>query len=214
MKRICLFLLAAVLLISNAAGEDRSEEILEWIQWQTEGLGLDIEEDIGCEWDGYTECIEVPDDADFWWQNLGDFALDSFADSYSVDSHSLYYAVQEGVLFSKDMTILYRYPPMKTGWYYQVPSTVVRIEAMAFTENYYLQEVVIPDSVAAIGDDTFNRSRIRKIHLPESIEELDVEAFTWCPCLEEMIVKQGSYCWIEFENAREYIDFFEIIKAY
>ncbi len=210
--KIFIIIVMLTLLLKVARCETTDDLKREWQNWRI--LTLELEDDI--EWDGTTYEIAIPEDPDFWWMNLG--MDDLFASSYACESSSAYYAVIDGVLFSADLTILYRYPPMKAGWYYLIPSTVECIEQGAFLDNYYLREVIVCDSVRTICSDAFNHTGIRRIHLPPSIIDFDVEAVSWMPCMEEMIVKEGSECWRELKFAEEsgYMDYYErnIVKVY
>ena len=60
----------------------------------------------------------------------------------------------DGVLFSKDKTVLAHYPQGKVGAY-EIPSGVTRIFGYAFDHARQLTEVTIPASMATIGDNVF-----------------------------------------------------------
>jgi hypothetical protein len=60
----------------------------------------------------------------------------------------------DGVLFSKDMTRLVRCPEAKTGAY-EIPDTVVSIDASAFAGCRHLESIRIPDGVESAGRDAF-----------------------------------------------------------
>ena len=61
---------------------------------------------------------------------------------------------ENGVLFSKDKTVLYIYPAGKSG-NYTIPSGVKSIDESAFSACQNLTGVTIPDSVTAIGSSAF-----------------------------------------------------------
>ena len=129
----------------------------------------------------------VKDGPEEWYQIECDSLL---TEAYEVSPDSQYYAVINGVLFSKDLTTLYCYPAMKKGWYYQVPSTVKTIAADAFFGAYYLRELVIPDSVTTIEEGwTFVEACVETIHFPPSItSEFDPDQFTYLPYIKDVIV--------------------------
>ena len=53
-------------------------------------------------------------------------------ENIKVEEENPYYCSVDGVLFNKDKTVLYRYPPCKAGDLYTVPSSVVDVEGDAF----------------------------------------------------------------------------------
>jgi hypothetical protein len=59
------------------------------------------------------------------------------------------------VLFDKSLTTLYRYPTSLGGGYYSIPGSVTNIASGAFQYCKGLTNVVIPDSVASIGNPAF-----------------------------------------------------------
>jgi len=64
------------------------------------------------------------------------------------------YCSQDGVLFTKDLSVLIRYPAAKPGSSYTVPSTVTSIDDGAF-DACRMTQIIIPDSVASIGKEAF-----------------------------------------------------------
>ena len=132
-------------------------------------------------------CELIASDMDAWYDLNGNVFL---IEEYCVDDENPYYTVIDGVLFSKDLTILYRYPAMKTGWYYQIPSSVKTIESDAFLGVYYLRELVIPDSVITIADGVvFQEACLETIHFPKSIETVfDIENLSYLPYATRIIV--------------------------
>lgn len=65
------------------------------------------------------------------------------------------YTAKDGVLFSKDMSVLLCYPIYKDENHYDIPQTVRRIAEEAFKQNYFLKTVSIPASVSKFGDGLF-----------------------------------------------------------
>ena len=78
-------------------------------------------------------------------------------EAFYVDSANPRYASLDGVLFSKDMTNIYRYPQGKKDTVYVLPATVTRVEgegngySYPFFDNPYLQHIVFPESVEYIA---------------------------------------------------------------
>jgi len=72
-----------------------------------------------------------------------------------VDAANAAYAGQEGVLFSRTLGTLVRYPPGKTEVSFTVPSGVTGIDDGAFEGCSSLAEITIPAKVNKIGKDVF-----------------------------------------------------------
>ena len=82
--------------------------------------------------------------------------------SIQVAGDSRSYSAADGVLFSKDGSVLYSHPPAK------------EISA----------EYTVPSDVREIGDYAFRRKAIRILHVPEGVETIDWEAFGYNKTLE------------------------------
>ena len=217
MKKIKILLIISVmfsLFLQEGGCESIDNMTYEWNNWRINSLGYDDEH----EWDGNTYEMSVPEDPDFWWKDLYKNNNNIYTFAYTCNSSSIYYSVIDGVLFSADLKTLFKYPPMKKGWYYLIPSTVECIEAEAFADNFFLQEVVVCDSVKIIREDAFNRSRITRLHVPASVIDFDFESISQAICLKDIIVKEGSECWQSLKIAEDsqYSDFIErgIVKVY
>ena len=73
----------------------------------------------------------------------------------TVDSENQYYTSQDGVLFNKDMSELIRYPEGKANDTYEIPQSVEVICEAAFRSCKLLKNVLVPESVDQIKNDTF-----------------------------------------------------------
>lgn len=134
---------------------------------------------------------------------------------YVVDANNDYFCVIDGILYSKDLTILYLYPPRKEGWYFQVPTTVQTIGDCAFTGSRNLREIVIPETVINLdGDDTFNYSSVEIIHFPQSITAFDPIGLYHLPCIKKLIVPQDSIIERDLMMMQNYIDYTDVILTY
>ncbi len=71
-------------------------------------------------------------------------------ESIAADSANAVFASVDGVLFSKDMSVLYAYPQNKADVEYTIPSSVQKIAYGAFYLNYTLEKLYIPDTVTEI----------------------------------------------------------------
>ena len=73
------------------------------------------------------------------------------------------FTYEDEVLYSKDKTILYAYPMIKENQTFTIPSTVTKINSGAFYVNFYIKDIIIPESVVYIGHDNFTYSDIKTL---------------------------------------------------
>lgn len=78
-----------------------------------------------------------------------------YLDFITVDENNALYTTVDGVLYNKDMTILIRVPATRSGQFV-VPDTVIGISQYAFSDTANLESLVLPVSLASIGDRVFN----------------------------------------------------------
>lgn len=76
------------------------------------------------------------------------------------DNHPVF-AVRDGVLFDRDITVLVYYPSAKQGDY-EIPETVKVINSGVFYGNTNIGTLTIGKNVAKIGDKAFMESKISK----------------------------------------------------
>lgn len=93
-----------------------------------------------------------------------------------------------------------------------LPSTLVRIDGLAFWQNTSLKSIIIPDGVRSIGERAFEFCEnlkdvnlgnglqsigdgafaqieaLQKIDIPQSVTEIGSDAFGYCPNLKDVIV--------------------------
>lgn len=78
-----------------------------------------------------------------------------------VDDNHPVFAVRDGVLFDRDITVLVYYPSAKRGDY-EIPETVKVINSGVFYGNTNIGTLTIGKNVAKIGDKAFMESKISK----------------------------------------------------
>lgn len=109
-----------------------------------------------------------------------------------VSPQSNYFCNKNGVLFSKDESVLYCYPSQLKSNSYKIPNTVEVIEYSAFAHSK-LENVQIPDSVKRIENGAFYFSdRLNKINIPSSVEYIGKSIFKLCYNLKEINVDDNN----------------------
>ena len=68
-----------------------------------------------------------------------------------------------GIIYSKDKTVLYCYPIEKTAETFEIPSTVKRIWYSAFRNNWYVKNIIIPEGVIEIGGSNFYNTELNSL---------------------------------------------------
>lgn len=86
----------------------------------------------------------------------------------------------EGVLYSKDGTILINYPKAIKGSTFTVPEGVTEISAYAFVNCLGLKLIEIPDGVTHIGEEAFISCGIESIYIPKSVVSIGDSVFMSC----------------------------------
>lgn len=96
---------------------------------------------------------------------------------FNVSAVNSIFSSTSGVLFNKNKTTLVHYPSGNVNTSYTVPNSVTEIGSPAFSGGIYLQSVVIPDSVTALGGGFQQNSSLRSITLGSGISEIPGAAF-------------------------------------
>lgn len=104
-----------------------------------------------------------------------------------VDEDNTMYSSDNGVLYSKDKTVLLACPD-KTITAYIIPEGVRRIGDCAFIDNSALSDVSLPSSLEDIGNYAFAECiRLKNADLRPSVQHIGEGAFTGCTNLDEVI---------------------------
>ena len=99
----------------------------------------------------------------------------------TVDTGNQWMCSVDGVLFSRDTTVLYQYPNGREGSYV-VPPSVRRINSNAFRNSIGLSAITIPDNVTELGNNILvNCPNLEKAVLPDHLTFLD--CFAYCSSL-------------------------------
>ncbi len=103
---------------------------------------------------------------------------------FIVDENNQEFCDVDGVLFSKDKTVLIKYPPARKCDCYVVPDGVKRIDDCAFYECQEIGEILLPDSVEEIGYGAFACCPfLTDIHIPKTLKVCEEGAFEETPWL-------------------------------
>jgi hypothetical protein len=116
--------------------------------------------------------------------------------SFNVNNTHTSLSSANGVLYNKNFTTLYQYPPGKTDYSFIIPNTVTTIYDSAFQYSK-LRRIIIPNSVTSINDIAFQYSNLESVTIPNSVTTMGGNNnFSQCPNLVN----------INFSNSRTYIN--------
>ena len=108
-------------------------------------------------------------------------------ESFTVASGNTAYTAVGGVIYTKDMKTIFRYPPAKADTSFRIQNTVNRIEDNAFRDALYLEKLEIPESVTAIGSCAFDTAKkLNNLVIPSKVTDLDAYLFRNCSSLNTL----------------------------
>jgi uncharacterized repeat protein (TIGR02543 family) len=105
-----------------------------------------------------------------------------------------------GVLYSKDTTILIKYPAAAAATSYAIPSAVRRICEHAFSDNQKVEQITIPNSITIpTATDTIRELswasyavagclKLTSVNIPEGITRVGSGAFKGCSSLSTILI--------------------------
>jgi hypothetical protein len=100
-----------------------------------------------------------------------------------------YYEEKEGVLFSKGLKNLIKYPEGKQDAQYTIPPTISNIESRTFADCTSIESIVISDSVTNIGECAFqNCTSLNSIVIPNSVTNIGAHAFYGCTSIKSVTI--------------------------
>ncbi len=92
-----------------------------------------------------------------------------------------------GVLFSKDCTTLYLYPPAKSDASYTIPDSVISLEYCSFASNRYIASVISGTGLTTIDRFAFSGcSNLKRITLRNNLGKIGFNAFMSCSSLSNV----------------------------
>ena len=109
----------------------------------------------------------------------------------TVDATNAYYSSVDGVLFNKTKTELIQCFTSKKGEYI-IPSTVTKIDQMAFNKCSGLTSVTVPSTITMIDGATFmDCTELTSVSLPSTITAIGNSAFYNCNKLVSIALPAG-----------------------
>ncbi len=136
--------------------------------------------------------------------SIGSFAFSGCTalGSIDVENENRIYSSADGVLFSKNQSVLIQYPTGRSATSYTVPNTVVSIGEGAFKDCKNLNSVIISDSVTSAGYYAFeNCINLNEITVPLSLDCVgynDRPIFDNCVIIDKITFTKGSGTWYKY----------------
>ena len=111
---------------------------------------------------------------------------------FIVDEKSEYHTVDEnGCLFSKDMTKIFRFPPGSALTEYSIPDSVTEIGSRAFYYCRKLEKVSVPDSVTAMDFAAFSGClHLKEARIPPGVTYFGWAVFNSCNELQQITIPE------------------------
>lgn len=111
----------------------------------------------------------------------------------SVAEDNLYFSSQDGVLFSKDGSMLLFYPPNREGTEMAIPETVTGIETNAFLGSRNLKRITVPEGVSTLTTFVFKEAQqLETVYLPSTITTIDSFAFSYVATVPTVYTPKNS----------------------
>ncbi len=99
------------------------------------------------------------------------------------------YTSVDGVLFNANKTVIISYPRNKAGNFYDIPSTVTRIEANAFTSCKNLKGITLSSGLKTIGDYAFyNCTSLTTMRIEGKIVSIGKYSFYKCSNISNIVI--------------------------
>ena len=150
-------------------------------------------------------------------RNVAEIALDAFQNcpnvtSYMCNSMNAHFKSVNGILYSKDMTMLVAFPPSSPATSFDIPETVTKLQGHAFFQNKNLTRINIHERVTWLGRAVFGRcekldslyipdnvtymgpsvcfccEELKYVHISANIDSIHDDAFGYCTALKELTV--------------------------
>ena len=115
------------------------------------------------------------------------FANCSTLQNINVAKDNEHYTSIDGILFSKDLTTIFKLPIGKNLEKYQIPNSVTTIDNSAFWGCSSLKSIDIPNSITTIGNSAFwDCSSLKSINIPNCVTTISNSTFLNCSSLQSI----------------------------
>lgn len=112
--------------------------------------------------------------------------------SINVDVNNTVYSSENGVLYNKDKTTIYKYPEGKTDSVFEIPSSVTTVGEYAFNNCVNLTSVTIPKTVSQIQRYAFYGCKnVNSLDIPNNITTIEPYSFAECRNLTKIEIPYG-----------------------
>lgn len=112
--------------------------------------------------------------------------------TYFIHKSNQKFAAHNGVIYNRNFTKIYLYPPGKRDSSYKIHKSVVIIGQYAFASNKYLINVILPIGLTTIKRHAFESSAIYNISTPKLVNRIEKRAFADCQNLTVALIG-GTY---------------------
>jgi len=120
-------------------------------------------------------------------ESIGSTALENVLNlqEINVDKDNANYSSDDGVLYDKNKTILYRYPQRKECSIFSVPDSVTVLGKYSFKSTSIMETIELPESLVSIEEEAFSFTVINYLNIPAAVNSTGSNAFgdTWLECL-------------------------------
>ncbi len=111
----------------------------------------------------------------------------------SVAEDNPFFASQDGVLFTKDGSMLLFYPPNREAAEFDIPQNVTAIETNAFLCNRKLNRITVPEGVSTLPTFVFKEAKqLEEVYLPSTITTIDSFAFSYVAAVPTVYTLKNS----------------------
>ena len=107
----------------------------------------------------------------------------------NVDANNPRYTDIDGVLFTKDMKTLVKYPEGREQSEYAIPDGVTEVGLYGLRGVASLKTITIPGSMTSIKRETVHSCRaLTKVIIMDGVTEIEALAFKWCDSLTDVVI--------------------------
>ena len=158
------------------------------------------------QWNGKSELKTIKDYAFFKCISLNNFEMPNT--TLSVGNSSFRYnASLTNIHLSNSLNYIDEYAYGECGFsQITLPESLANIQAGAFINNDFLQEIILPERLQGLGSAAFeNNSKLESVTFHTAIETMTIgnNAFNQCPILNKVyITNMNSFAQTNFNNAK------------